>query len=517
MRKEDFKQLIMSELTKEDIYNTYQKNEIITLCLYQVFQSPSLKPLYNNFLFIDSYNEHEFGTLARYSKNGTYQFITSDLNILPTTGEFRELWRNKDRDLVNNLKNNLEKSDNFSQFFNTMEKIQSVNENIIKDIQNQIEKSSLINMMSFINDIDKGVVKNINANQSIYFNYPYSYFYENGNLSSMQHLMKIDQSERLNYLKDNVDLLNLISSMDNISIGPLNNIEKFLNNQNNKNSTFLEIVLNHDNLKDTIIASIQHLYFEKYKKEFINLAKIINLKPTYEDILNEYPIVTTLVDKIYEQYPYLNIEAVSSMKHYSFIENKQIGTDGFILEKDDNYELFRKNINNFGIPNKISDSINQEYNPLVQTMKYFGASPLNMLYSISGKLIKNNHNTIRLFEFQENNLDYIEDSLKKEVYHKFIEDCIKNNIVIKFNSSILTYNSPMFFEVLETFGDSVLILDKKAENFLLKEHIIEHLNLTYNELVKCQKEIDCLSSDISKESAIKQIEYKNSGLKNRLT
>lgn len=513
MNINDFKTTVDQYFVDNNITDQMTKVDVTFLTLIKVFESPLLKPFNQYLQLIESVQGGGSLMLScpkfdEYNKpyNANYGFIKHENDML-SFSQFREYSKPiplaSDKEYLLNIMNLVENSHDIKTLIKNVNQYFS---NESKDLSN--EHKGLFKFNNVLADVAlKGIValqiSNLKGKDTPQYSelrkyYPFSVLNEQGVLYSFGEIIKKPKEERIEAIKNDKTILSVLSNFDGFELTSNNALDLFVRDENNLNNTILGTVLSHDTMFDTINAIVDKFFYDDYKKNFSSLIFMQTLRPTYEDIVEEYPMIDDILNVLYQKFPYLNGSVSDLIEVRSMIEDTTLSDKELMLLKHEHIQQFESDLTAFGL----GDFLQQKFKTVssmighrTSTLTNYAATPITVLYNIVGRFSKNDDNDIRVLELEEVKFhSSIDSDTKKTAIRHFFDDCIKNNLALAYSEYDVDV---LFLNVLEEYSDKLLTVNKSS-NWILKDYVLTHIDLNYQSILKIQPFLNHMPEDYDK-------------------
>lgn len=516
MKINDFKATVDQYFVDNNITDQMTKVDVTFLTLMKLFETPLFQPFKQYVKLIETI-EGGGSLMLSCPKfdddnkpfNATYGFIKHENDKL-NFSQFREynkpILLASDKEYLLSMLTLVEKSNDIKTLINDLNQYLS-NEN--KEFQESSnEYKGLLKFKTLLADVAlKDVLSlqivNLKGKETQQYSdlrkyYPFSVINEHGSLYSFGEIIKKPKEERIDAIKNDKTILNILSNFDGFELTSNNALDIFVKDENNLNNTLLGIVLNHDTMFDTINAIVDKFFYDDYKKNFISVISLQTLHPTYEDILEEYPMIDDILSVLYQKFPYLNASITDLIEVKSMIQDTALPDKELMLLKQEHKHQFESDLTAFGL----GDFLQQKFKTIshmlgnrIATLTNYGATPLTVLYNIIGCFSKNDNNDIRVLELEEVKFHQCLDSdSKKTAIRHFFDDCIKNNLALAYSEYDVDV---LFLNVLEEYSDKLLTVNKSSD-WILKDYVLTHIDLNYQSILKIQPFLNHMPEDFDK-------------------
>jgi hypothetical protein len=504
---------IQDIIIQSGITDRNQVQEITTLSLLKLMQSPAIAENFENYS-LEHFNME--GETLGILKNDLFKdhfVVNSDAIVY-----------RKDRDSGDERKTSAVKSDSLKnielQFLDVLNKSQSFNEfyNNFEDLlssrnpENQYMKyrsdlmihsrveNTLMDAYKIVRDIKNDeITGRINLLVE-----PFAAISGNYKEPALIKLLQMNISQKLDFLNDDDTLFKTLSEIDGVDYVNFSRFKEAYYDNELDEESFLSKLLISDTPSDCIEAVFEGEWYDTYKATTLRSLKKCLLEPTVNDMYELYPIIDTVIEKMYDRYPYFNINQNDVAQIKTILELKETTEE----ERKENKEKFLDDTNAFTLKkieldeNRIKD---------VNYTRVYAVSPFEVLMDIGGRHAQINNLDLDILHLENIKMSIrISDENEIICINRFFKLCQDNKIVCAYNGDEM---SSRFKEIMKNYEGSVVIFDKgmgDPEDEILNYYkmMLFTMKLNYDEMLIGQKERIHFKSGLSDEDMIKALDSK---------
>lgn len=506
MNINDYIKEMKTIVEQSGISNPAEMNEVLTLALFKLFQSPALLEDFKLYK-LEHYNENDL-TLG-IMKNS----ILEDHFIIKKDVIFK---RNEsifmgDKD-VKEVKEDAVKNTELA-FFDLINSSQSFNEFCEKysDFLSETGKGNL-SKFSYLSKIEKSLteayslldnVKQGKKERTHLVVEPFGEMQMNHVVPDFMEFVNKNINEKLDYLSEKSSLFHTLSSIDGINYTSVKKFkESYLNNELEDDS-FLSKLLSSDEPAACIEAIFEGEWFDTYKETTLRSLKKTLLSPSVNDMYERHPIVNVIVESMYDKYPYFNSNQNDMLQIKIILETNNTTASEMNAHK----EAFMADVNAFDLDVK---TYNEHHNKETKHTRLYATSPFGVLMEVGGRHTfpaNQNLSVLYLDEIKMNTS--LTDENEMICLNRFLKLCEENKIVCAYDGEKL---SDHVKEVIKSHT-GVASFDRsnnfdKLDHLLPYKVIIWNMNTTYSEFSTLKAVIPFLPENSSEDEMLKAFQAK---------
>ena len=484
---------------KSGVSDENELHEIATLSIYKMLQTPALKGYLKKHKL--AYNAHENKTLLLVEDSffgGSYSI--NDDNTINSISTFID---------SNNalfVKNNELKKDE-EKFFNVLsqsENFGSFSKKIIdfsKSVDlNEFKKQTnmdciLIKAFEFRTSIKDDNVGHMGIKVE-----PFAYLRSNYLDKRLIEFLPKTIDEKLEYLKDNDNLLKGLSTIDGLLFTNIDKFKEALKNNQLDEDSLLYKLLSSNEPVECIDAVFDGDWFETYKERTLKSLKRCIAMPTVDSLYNEYPIIDTILDSIYEEYPYFNISQNDMFQLKLVIENNETSYE----DKVKNRKTYIDEMNQFSLDLLLHNDDIDEQN----YSRLYGLTPFGVLIEIGGPhdYSENGYSIIAVDKMPMNSM--VSEENERFFIEQFMNYCEKNKVICCYEGDMI---SSHVIDVFKEFKGKVVLIDRDndtQETLAAYQVMISKMDLNYNQILQLEKEIPSFKDHLDEKEIIELLTSK---------
>lgn len=503
MNMNDYIKIIKDYAVQSGITDETELHEVATLSLYKMLQTPALKGYLRNHKL--AYNSHENKTLALVEDalfSGSYSInedntITDSSNFINYQNELfvkNDELKSYEQEIFNILSDSetfVEFSKNFREFLQSIE---------LSTFERQTKMDKiLIQACNLQKKVANGNVGHIEIKVE-----PFGYIRSNYADNRLAEFLTKTVDEKIDFLKENESFFQILSTIDGLLFTSVDKFKEALkNNQLDEDSLLCKLFVSDEPI-ECIEAVFEGEWFETYKERTLQSLKRCLAMPTVNSLYNEYPIIDTILDDIYDKYPYFNITQNDMFQIKVIIENDATTNE----EKEKHRKTFLEDSNQFTFDNFVNDADEIDEN---NYSRVYGVTPFGVLIELGGEHVYSDKGfSIITFNKMPMNSKLSEEN-ERLCIEKFMNQCEQNKIICCYEGDMI---SKHVISIFEEFKGKVIIIDRDDRNqdkLTAYQVMISNMDLSYNQMLQLEKEIPSLDSYLDEKEII---EILNSKLKN---
>jgi len=480
-------------------------NEVLTLALFKLFQSPALLADFSKHK-LEHHNDNDtvLGIMENdlFSKHFVinHDIVQTNKTSFASDKGIQEVKKNIVKETELSFLNIVKSSKSFNEF---CEKYSDFSTNTDTNFLKKFSYSSrvettLMDAYSLLDNITQGKKNRTNLIVA-----PFGEIQMNHVVPDFMEFVNKNINEKLDYLLEKDMLFRTLSSIDGINYTSAQKFkESYLNNELEDDS-FLSKLLISDDPSDCIKAVFEGEWFETYKETTLRSLKKVLLEPSVSDMYERHPIVNVMVDAMYDKYPYFNVNQNELIQIKTILETRNTTSS----EMDNNKKTFMEDFNAFSLDTK---EYNEPYNKDSKYSRVYATSPFGVLMEVGGRhTFPPNENLSVLYLDDIKINTNLNDENAVICFNRFLKLCEDNKIVCAYDGEKLSEHVRNTIEA----HSGVASFDKSTDldnlNHLMPyKIIIKDMNVTYAEFLTLKPIIATLPEGASNEDMLKTFQSK---------
>lgn len=489
------------------ISNPAEMNEVLTLALFKLLQSPALLSEFtkhklehhndNNIMLgimdDDLFSKHFIIDHDNTIKSSKKSFTVGDKDVQEVK---KNVIKEAELDFLNIVKSSESFDDfckNYSAFLTNTDKA------LLKTFlyRSKIEQT-LVEAYTLLNTVKEG-----KTNRTHLIVEPFGEIQMNHVTPDFMEFVNKDINGKLDYLAEKDMLFRTFSSIDGVIYTSVQKFkEAYLNNELEEDS-FLSKLLISDEPSVCIEAIFEGEWFDTYKETTLRSVKKALLAPSVNEMYERYPVVNVMVEAMYDKYPYFNIEQNDMIQIKTILETADTTHD----EMEVNKKEFMEDVNQFCFKDKeYSEHLNKD----TKHTRVYATSPFGVLMEVGGRhTFPPNQNLSVLYLDEIKMKTSLNDENEMICLNRFLKLCEEKNIVCAYDGENI---SERVKEIIKAHT-GVASFDK-SNNFDNLDHllpykvIIKDMNATYAEFLALKNVIPLLPENSNTDEMIKTFQAK---------
>lgn len=507
MKITDYVKEMKTIAEQSGISNPAEMNEVLTLALFKLLQSPALLSEFtkhklehhndNNIMLgimdDDLFAKHFIIDHDSTVKSNKKSFSVGDKDV-------HEVKKNVVKETELDFLNVVKSSESFGDFCkNYSDFLTNTDNTILKQFshRSKIEKT-LVEAYTLLDTVREG-----KTNRTHLVVEPFGEIQMNHVTPDFMEFVNKDINGKLDHLAEKDMLFRTFSSIDGVTYTSVQKFkEAYLNNELEEDS-FLSKLLSSDDPSVCIETIFEGEWFDTYKETTLRSGKKALLAPTVNEMYERYPIVNVMVEAMYDKYPYFNVEQNDMIQIKTILETADTTTDEMDIHKKE----FMADVNQFCFKDKeYSEHLKED----TKHTRVYATSPFGVLMEIGGRhTFPPNKNLSVLYLDDIKMKTNLNDENEIICLNRFLKLCEENKIVCAYDGENLSERAK---EIIKA-RTGVASFDK-SNNFDNLDHllpykvIIKDMNATYDDFITLKSVIPSLPENSSTDDIIKTFQNK---------